>query len=359
MMKSISLILTLVAGLMIFMAAAEAGDNDTGQSAETVAFNESGPITLRQVVNVTGEVIYLGDLFMNVDVSLADKVVAYAPEPGRQATYGANWLYRVARYFKLDWKPQTLRTQSVITRDSNVIDREQIEEAIMMHLIDRGVDPDMDAELANRNIRLYLPVTEIPDIAIEELKYDEHTRRFTAMITAPANSPLAQHFRMTGRIYQMTEIPVLVRTVSTNEIIRDADVELADLLGFEDHLDRILPETIDSPGQIANFGNTHSTSGEGDIDRSEEVNLQLAAVITQILPNGNLVLLGRQEVKVNQELRELMVTGIIRTSDIDTDNSVDHTKIAEMRVAYGGRGTLSDLQQPRWGMQMWDILFPF
>jgi len=137
------------------------------------------------------------------------------------------------------------------------------------------------------------------------------------------------------------------------------DVELADLLGYEDHLGVIFPGTIDAPGQIANFGNTHSTSGDGAIDRSEKINIDLAAVVTQILPNGNLVLLGRQEVKVNKELRELMVTGVIRNSDIDTDNTVDHTMIAEMRVAYGGRGTLSDLQQPRWGMQMWDILFPF
>ncbi len=148
-----------------------------------------------------------------------------------------------------------------------------------------------------------------------------------------------------------------------NETTRDRedseDVELADLLGYEDQLDVIFPGSIDSPGQIANFGNTHSTKGDGDIKRSEVISLQLAAVITQILPNGNLVVLGRQEVKVNEELRELMVTGVVRTSDIDTDNTIDHTKIAEMRVAYGGRGTLSDLQQPRWGMQMWDILFPF
>ncbi len=137
------------------------------------------------------------------------------------------------------------------------------------------------------------------------------------------------------------------------------DVELADLLGYEDKLGKIFPETIDAPGQIANFGNTHSTSGDGAIDRSEVISLDFAAVITQILPNGNLVVLGRQEVKVNEELRELMMTGIVRTSDIDTDNSIDHTKIAEMRVAYGGRGALSGLQQPRWGMQMWDILFPF
>lgn len=151
----------------------------------------------------------------------------------------------------------------------------------------------------------------------------------------------------------------LLSNSTTRDRADTEDVELADLLGYEDKLGTIFPETIDAPGQIANFGNTHSTSGEGDIDRSEVINLQLAAVITQILPNGNLVVLGRQEIKVNQELRELMVAGVVRTSDIDTDNTIDHTKIAEMRVAYGGRGTLSDLQQPRWGMQMWDILFPF
>ncbi len=139
------------------------------------------------------------------------------------------------------------------------------------------------------------------------------------------------------------------------------DADITDLLGWEDHLNElpIIRSAVDAPGDIVGFGSTHSTSGEGDIDRSEEINLQLAAVVTQILPNGNLVVMGRQEVRVNQELRELLVTGIVRTSDIDTDNTIEHTKIAEMRVAYGGRGTLSELQQPRWGMQVWDILFPF
>lgn len=141
----------------------------------------------------------------------------------------------------------------------------------------------------------------------------------------------------------------------------DEDADVTDFLGWEDHLNELplIRSSVDSPGNIISFGSTHNTSGDGDIIRSEAINLSVAAVITQILPNGNLVVLGRQEVKVNEELRELMVTGIVRTSDIDTDNSIDHTKIAEMRVAYGGRGSLSDLQQPRWGMQMWDILFPF
>ena len=147
---------------------------------------------------------------------------------------------------------------------------------------------------------------------------------------------------------------------TTRDRTDSEDADLTSLLGFEDSLDRILPNGVNAPASsIAEFGNTHSTDGDGQIIRSEEINLEFAAIITQILPNGNLVIMGRQEVRVNAELRELLVTGIVRTSDIDTDNTIDHTKIAEMRVGYGGRGSLSDLQQPRWGMQIWDIIFPF
>lgn len=141
-------------------------------------------------------------------------------------------------------------------------------------------------------------------------------------------------------------------------------VNAADLLGLENELSKVLPTGIGTTGgaydgQIASFGNTHATDGDGTITRSEALSLTFAAIVTQILPNGSLVIMGRQEVRVNAELRELMVTGVIRPSDIDSDNTISDDDIAEMRVAYGGRGTLSSLQQPRWGTQVWDILFPF
>lgn len=131
------------------------------------------------------------------------------------------------------------------------------------------------------------------------------------------------------------------------------------LLGFETKLAKNnLPEGFD-PTVAGSFGNTHSTSGDGSIGRSEQINLTFAAVVTQILPNGSLVIMGRQELLVNAEMRELMVTGVIRPGDIESTNTITHDRIAEMRVAYGGRGTLSNLQQPRWGTQVWDTLFPF
>ena len=146
--------------------------------------------------------------------------------------------------------------------------------------------------------------------------------------------------------------------VTERERDDEEDTNVTTILGYQARLGEIFPETVD-PTSLLSFDNEHETKGDGSIDRSESINLTFAAVVTQILPNGSLVIMGRQEVLVNAELRELMVTGVVRPGDIDPDNTISHDKIAEMRIAYGGRGTLSQLQQPRWGTQLWDILFPF
>jgi len=113
------------------------------------------------------------------------------------------------------------------------------------------------------------------------------------------------------------------------------------------------------PTRIFTADSTASSEGKGSIDRKDEITTNVAGVVTQVLPNGNLVIEGKQEVRVNFEVRELIVAGIVRPEDIESDNTIDSTKIAQARIAYGGRGQITDVQQPRYGQQVLDILLPF
>ena len=113
------------------------------------------------------------------------------------------------------------------------------------------------------------------------------------------------------------------------------------------------------PGKILTTDSTSSTDNKGSVNRQEALLTNVAAVVTQVLPNGNLVVEGKQEVRVNFEIRELIVAGIVRPEDIESDNTIESTKIAEARIAYGGRGQITDVQQPRYGQQVLDVLLPF
>jgi flagellar L-ring protein precursor FlgH len=130
------------------------------------------------------------------------------------------------------------------------------------------------------------------------------------------------------------------------------------LLGFERQLQRILPSASD-PANLLSTNSNSSADGKGTIDRQEQVKINVAALVTQVLPNGNLVVQGRQEMRVNYEVRELQVTGVIRPQDISSTNTITLEKLAEARVSYGGRGHITDVQQPRYGQQVLDVIMPF
>ena len=130
------------------------------------------------------------------------------------------------------------------------------------------------------------------------------------------------------------------------------------LLGYEASLAKVLPEAIQA-SNLLDIESGRSNSGEGTVNRDESIELKVAAVVTQRLPNGNLVLHGRQEVRVNFEVRELQIAGVIRPEDITSENNISYEKIAEARISYGGRGQISDMQQPPYGYQLIDVLFPF
>jgi flagellar L-ring protein FlgH len=121
----------------------------------------------------------------------------------------------------------------------------------------------------------------------------------------------------------------------------------------------LLPKSIADPSKILGVNSSNNNAGTGQIQRNETVTVRLAGVVTQVLPNGNLVVEARQEFRVNNELRELKVTGVIRPQDIASDNTVLHDRMAEARITYGGRGELTEVQHARWGQQLMDILLPW
>ncbi|MFY0637910.1 flagellar basal body L-ring protein FlgH [Maricaulis maris] len=134
------------------------------------------------------------------------------------------------------------------------------------------------------------------------------------------------------------------------------DSDLTNFLGAD--LTGFFNDSID-PTSLTSLGSSSSLAGTGSVNRTESISLTVAALVTQVLPNGNLVIAGRQEVRVNNEVRELLITGIARPQDIGSDNTIAHTQIAEARISYGGRGHLSDVQRPRYGQELYDILMPF
>src|SRR5215813_4394349 len=113
------------------------------------------------------------------------------------------------------------------------------------------------------------------------------------------------------------------------------------------------------PGNLLATDSTSTADGKGSVNRQESLTTNVAAVVTQVLANGNLVVEGKQEIRVNFEIRELVVAGVVRPEDIQSDNTIDSSKIAQARIAYGGRGQIMDVQQPRYGQQVVDVLLPF
>ena len=133
---------------------------------------------------------------------------------------------------------------------------------------------------------------------------------------------------------------------------------LTKMFGLEGIIPTVLGAGV-NPASLISSDSKATNTGSGELKRTDALTVKLAGVVTQVLPNGNLVIAARQEVRVGSELRELAVAGVIRPQDIASDNTVKHDRMAEARIAYGGRGQLTDQQSPRWGQQIVDQITPF
>lgn len=133
---------------------------------------------------------------------------------------------------------------------------------------------------------------------------------------------------------------------------------VSQFFGIPQRIDEELPGGVGiGPGVEANSASAFS--GNGSVARNEQLTLRVAATVVDVLPNGVLAIEGQQQVRVNFEMRELLVSGFVRPADVSRQNEITYDKIASARISYGGQGQISDIQQPRWGQQVADVLLPF
>jgi flagellar L-ring protein precursor FlgH len=132
---------------------------------------------------------------------------------------------------------------------------------------------------------------------------------------------------------------------------------IPNLFGLESSIGKILPGA--DPKNLLTTDSSSTTNGTGGVTRAEQINLTIAAVVTQVLPNGNMVIQGTQEVQTNGEVRQLTVAGIVRPEDISSSNTINHTQIAEARITYGGRGDISAVQRTPVGTSLLQRFSPF
>ena len=193
-------------------------------AAPAAGAEPDGQVVLRGHVVVNSDFILLGDIFTGAG-DKAETPVAYTPAPGKRAVFDARWLSRVARAYGLNWRPAGIRDQTIVKRESFVIGREEIEDVILAALIDKGVEPGLNVELSNRILRLHVAGDSTATVAVEDTVYEPRTKRFTAIIVAPADDPSAKRIRVTGRLIEVSDVPVLARRVMSGEFIGKGDIE--------------------------------------------------------------------------------------------------------------------------------------
>ena len=206
-------------------------------------------VTLRSAVIVEGNYVTLGDLFENAGPNAA-KNVAYAPAPGRRATLDAKWLYRVASAYGLPWRPLSMATHAVVERASQVIHRDEIQEALMAALRGRGAGDNLEIEFANGQMNLHVAAEKASTVGVEGLIFDPATGRFVATVAVPANDPAAARTRVTGKAHKLVSVPTLAEEKKRGEIIRATDILWREVRASE-VLDHVITDDDDLVGMSA------------------------------------------------------------------------------------------------------------
>jgi flagella basal body P-ring formation protein FlgA len=204
----------------------------------------ASPVTLRPSATVEGPAVRLGDLFLGVEND-AGAIVAMAPPPGERVVLEARWLDRVARAYRLNWRPGSRLDRVSLARSSQILDRPRIDSIIQQSLIRDGVAGELEIELDGRLPEIHLPVDAEEPATLARLQYDRRTMRFAGVMVAPANHPESRRYSIAGRVHEQTALPALGRRVAPGELIEERD-----LVWIKARADQVGPNTLTDVDQI-------------------------------------------------------------------------------------------------------------
>jgi flagella basal body P-ring formation protein FlgA len=315
-----ALIATLTTAAVLVLAAPQgARGADDGRTAPA-------PTVARDHVIVDGDVILLGDLFVNAG-EYADKAVAYAPQPGQRAVFDLNWLYRVAKAYKLNWRPAHRGIKVTVQRDAQMIGRAEIADHILAALVDKGAAPDSLIDISNRSLKLYVPTDTAAMVAVEDITYDRRTRRFTAIVAAPAGDPTAKRVRVTGQAHRMVEVPVPARRILAGEVIADGDIKYVPM-----RADRVQNNVVVAAEDVIGKTARRGSLREGQPIRANMIRRPLLVkkgnLVTMIIHVPNMTLTAK-----GKALEDGSDGDTIRVSNTQSNTVVETVVIGSQRVS--------------------------
>lgn len=249
------------------------------------------PVILRDVAVINGNLVRIGDLFINAgEKSLRE--VGYAPAPGRRMVFDARTLYRVARAHGLAWRPMSIHDRAVIERDSVIVSGADVASRILASLPDHGIETEgVEVELNNPMLKLHLPADATETVEVEDLSYSAQNHRFTAILTIPGDGLNVRRVRVAGRVHRVSGVPVLTRRIMRGEIITGRDIEWLQLRSS-----RIPHNTVLEAASLIGLSPKRNLRAGAPVRMSEvqqPVLVSKGAHVTLVLQNPSMVLTAR------------------------------------------------------------------
>jgi flagella basal body P-ring formation protein FlgA len=296
-------------------------------AADPAAAPPASPATLRPSVTVDGSTVRLGDIFLGLERD-ADAIVAASPAPGERVVLEANWLGRVARAYRVNWRPATRLDRVALARASQVLERPRIDALIRQALAKDGLIGDLEIELDGRLPEIHLPVDVEEPASLARLQVDRRTMRFAGLLVAPANHPETRRYPIAGRIHEQVTLPALGRRVAPGDLIEERD-----LVWVKVRADQVGPQTLTEVDQILGLSPRRTLPPNRPLTTAEiesPIMVKKNSIVTMTFRHPGMELTAKAKATANGTLGET-----IRVINTASNKPVDAVVVGRNAVAIG------------------------